>query len=88
MRTLAFIALFLGTLGPISIRAADDNDALQNVKSDTDAIWAGNGAQDSTFSAVSISMLGWSIGLAGGIAILASAINQSASDNESSSCSH
>ncbi len=64
------------------------SSALQSIKDDTTETWAGTGAKDATFTAVSMSMLGWGVGLAGGIAILASAIHQSSSSHESSSCSH
>jgi len=54
------------------------SDQLENYKKDTDAIWrTGSGAEDGTFTAISTSMLGWGIGLAAGIAILASVLHQS-----------
>jgi hypothetical protein len=71
-------------LGSFSLFADD----LQNVKTDQENLWAGSGAQDATFSAVTLSMLGWGVGLAGGIALLASAIHQSSSSHDSSSSSH
>jgi len=61
---------------------------LNSVKQDDTNLWAGTGAKDATYSAISLSMLGWGVGLAGGIALLASAINQSSSSHDSSSCSH
>lgn len=64
------------------------SDDLQNVKKDQSALWEGTGATDATFSAVSLSMVGWGVGLAGGIAIIASAIHQSSSSHDSSSSSH
>ncbi len=64
------------------------SDDLQNVKKDQEALWEGTGATDATYSAVTLSMVGWGVGLAGGIAILASAIHQSSSSHDSSSSSH
>lgn len=78
--------LLLTALFPLAAQASDD---LQNVKVDNENLWAGTGAQDATFSAVTISMLGWGLGLAGGIALIASAVHQSSSSShDTSSCSH
>ncbi len=85
MRKFVLSFLFLAICSPIAARASG---GLQSVKEETEETWAGTGAQDATFTAVSISMIGWGVGLAGGIAILASAIHQSSSSHDSSSCSH
>ncbi len=61
---------------------------LENVKKDETALWEGTGATDATYSAVTLSMVGWGVGLAAGIGILASAIHQSSSSHDSSSSSH
>ena len=79
-----FLLFLVMALTPQILQAND----LDTVKQDNANLWAGAGAQDATSSAVSISMLGWGVGLAGGIALLASAIHQSSSSHESSSCSH
>ncbi|MBM3198043.1 MAG: hypothetical protein FJZ58_02155 [Chlamydiae bacterium] len=85
MRRLVSAVTFLAVLSaPAALQAGD----LEGVKQDNTNLWAGTGAQDATFSAVSISMVGWGVGLAGGIALLASAIHQSSSSHDSSSCSH
>jgi len=84
MKKILFYSILFVTLGANGIYADD----LQNVKSDQEATWAGTGAQDATFSAVALSMLGWGVGLAGGIALIASAIHQSSSSHDSSSVSH
>lgn len=61
-------------------------DELDQYKEETDAIWqTGTGAQDGAFSAISVSMLGWGLGLAAVIAVVASVLHQS---NASSSHSH
>lgn len=85
MRRFIGLILLAVTFSPFLARASDD---LDNVKTDQQALWAGTGAQDATYSAVTISMVGWGLGLAGGIALLASAIHQSSSSHDSSSCSH
>lgn len=81
----AVLFCFLTTIFNISAAYCDD---LQNIKKDQIALWEGNGVTDATFSALSLSMVGWGVGLAGGIAILASAIHQSSSSHDSSSSSH
>ncbi|MBS0627835.1 MAG: hypothetical protein JSS09_06450 [Verrucomicrobia bacterium] len=80
--------IFFCLLTTIIASSTAYSDDLQNVKTDQEALWAGSGAQDATFNAVTLSMLGWGIGLAGGIALIASAIHQSSSSHDSSSSSH
>ena len=54
------------------------SDGLDDFEEETDSIYrTGAGSEDSTFSAISTSMLGWGIGLAIGIGILASVLHQS-----------
>ncbi|MFI5334728.1 MAG: hypothetical protein ACHQT8_06180 [Chlamydiales bacterium] len=57
----------------------------------SDALYRqGAGAEDGAFSAIGLSMFGWGIGLAAGIAILAGVLHQSKSSgaHDSSSSSH
>lgn len=84
IKKITILALAVSSFSSSALLADD----LQNVKTDQENLWAGTGAQDATFSAVTLSMLGWGVGLAGGIALLASAIHQSSSSHESSSTSH
>ena len=84
MKKNTFLCFLMAAFSVLPIYADD----LQNVKKDEAALWEGTGATDATFSAVSLSMVGWGVGLAGGIAILASAIHQSSSSHDSSSSSH
>lgn len=86
MRKFLSTCLLGALLSSTALAAA--TGSLQDVKEDLSETWAGTGAQDATFNAVSLSMLGWGTGLALGIGIIASAINQSTSSHESSSCSH
>ena len=85
MKKILFIYLLLAVCSPTIAKASS---SLDGVKKDNDNLWAGTGAQDATATAVSMSMVGWGLGLAGGIAILASAIHQSSSSHDTSSCSH
>lgn len=63
------------------------SDQLENYKKDTDSIWrTGSGAEDGTFTAISTSMLGWGIGLAAGIGILASVLHQSTAGHSHTHC--
>ena len=78
MKSLKYLAVFLVVLSPMNMCASSEVDALQQVKSDNKAIWAPvSDSQDSTYSAVSLSMLGWGLGLAIGIIILSSSISAS-----------
>jgi hypothetical protein len=53
-------------------------DELQDYAKNTDALYRpGAGAEDGGFSAISLSMFGWGIGLAAGVAILAGVLHQS-----------
>ncbi len=85
MKKILYYFFFLSICTPIAGRATG---GIQSIKEETQETWAGTGAQDATFTAVSLSMIGWGVGLAGGIAILASAMHQSSSSHDSSSCSH
>ena len=50
---------------------------INQYKEDTDNLWRrGAGAEDGAYSAISASMLGWGIGLAAAIAIVASVLHQ------------
>ncbi len=65
----------------LPLMAADNND-MADVPEQTSEVWrTGSGAQDGTFSSTSMSMLGWGVGLAAGIAIVASVIHQSSSSH-------
>jgi hypothetical protein len=62
-----------------SVHGRDD---LQDTAKNTDKLWrTGCGAHDGSFTAISTSMIGWGIGLAIGIAILAAVLRQSTSAN-------
>ncbi len=66
----------------------DDNE-MKNIPEQTDELYrTGSGAQDGMFSSVSLSMLGWGLGLAAGIAIIASVLHQSTSSSNHDTCSH
>lgn len=54
------------------------SDGLEDYREDTESLYrTGAGSEDGTFTAISTSMLGWGIGLALGIGILASVLHQS-----------
>jgi len=53
-------------------------DGLDDYKEETESLYrTGAGSEDGTFTAISTSMLGWGVGLALGIGILASVLHQS-----------
>ena len=60
------------------------SDDINQYERDTDAIWRrGAGSEDGAYTATSVSMLGWGVGLAVGIGILASVLHQSTSSAHS-----
>jgi hypothetical protein len=64
-------------------------DPLTQHQRDRDALYRqGAGAEDGGYTAISLSMLGWGIGLAGGIALLAALVHQSRSSGAHSASVH
>jgi hypothetical protein len=62
-----------------SVQGRDD---LQDTAKNTDKLWrSGSGAHDGSYTAISASMIGWGIGLAVGIAVLAAVLHQSTSSS-------
>lgn len=62
---------------------------LNEQKEATDSLWRrGAGAEDGAFTAISASMLGWGVGLAAVIAILASVLHQSSSSSGAHAHAH
>ena len=56
-------------------------------KEDTENLWkTGAGAHDGASTAISATIIGWGVGLALGIAILAAVLHQSKSDSGHSHC--
>lgn len=65
------------------------SDDINQYRIDTDSLWrSGVGAEDGAFQAISLSMLGWGVGLAAGIGILASVLHQSTSSSHAHSSGH
>lgn len=63
-----------------SSNAAFANESISDHAENTDALYresTGNGAIDGAFTATSASMIGWGVGLALGIGILAALLHQS-----------
>ncbi len=64
------------------------SDGLEDYREDTESLYrTGAGSEDGTFTAISTSMLGWGIGLAIGIGILASVLHQSTAAHSHTSTS-
>lgn len=62
---------------------------IQQLSDETDQLYrAGAGAHDGAYTALSVSMIGWGVGLAIGIALLAAALNHGSggSSAHSSTC--
>lgn len=74
-----FIAILLccALMCSSTLSHANDGD-LNQYKEDTEALYrTGSGAEEGAYSAISTSMIGWGVGLAVGIAILAGVLHQS-----------
>ncbi|MBS0604434.1 MAG: hypothetical protein JSS60_05270 [Verrucomicrobia bacterium] len=77
----------LTALTLLSLTSTAFSDELENYRKNSESIWrTGAGAEDGTFTAISTSMFGWGIGLASGIAILASVLHQSAAGHSHTHC--
>ena len=65
------------TLSSLFVQGFGEDDVNQ-YKKESDALWRrGAGAEDGAYTATSLAMLGWGLGLAAGIGILASVLHQS-----------
>jgi len=74
-RTLSAITLLFLTS---SLVADDLEDDLLSYRTNTEELYrTGSGSEDGAFTASSTSMLGWGVGLALGIGLLASVLHQS-----------
>jgi hypothetical protein len=72
-----------------SLTAPLISDELDDFRDDTESLYrTGAGSEDSTFTAISTSMLGWGIGLALGIGILASVLHQSTASSSHTTTSN
>lgn len=70
----------------LSMSSSFARDEISDTATSTDNLWrTGAGAHDGAFTAVSASMIGWGIGLAVGIALLAAALNHGSGSSGSSS---
>ena len=60
---------------------------IQQLGDQTDALYrVGAGAQDGAYTSLSTSMIGWGLGLAAGIAVLAAVLHQSKASHAHSHC--
>ncbi len=85
-RVLTCFLCFAMMIASSSVLADGD---LNQTRETTESLWRrGAGAEDGAFSAVSTSMLGWGLGLAAVIAILASVLHQSSAANGSHAHAH
>lgn len=69
--------------------SAHGADEIDQYAEDTENVWrTGAGAHDGAFTAISSSMIGWGIGLALGIAILAAVLHQSTASSGGGGSGH
>lgn len=81
--TTLLILAFLTTSVPTS--AGDTME--EGWKDDTEAVWrTGAGAHDGASTAISTSIIGWGVGLALAIAIIAAVLHQSKTETGHSHC--
>jgi len=81
-----FIPLFL-SIALLSSACPLIADDLETVQQDQDNIWrVGAGAQDGAYTSIASSMLGWGLGLAVGIGVLASVLHQSTASTAHNTC--
>lgn len=79
----ATLTILLATAPPL-LSAKED---IQQLADQTDALYrTGAGAQDGAYTSLALSMLGWGLGLAAGIAILAAVLHQSSSSHNHDHC--
>ncbi|MGH2612223.1 MAG: hypothetical protein ACRDFB_04135 [Rhabdochlamydiaceae bacterium] len=84
-----FIAMLaiLAFLSTSSTTVANDT-IEQGWKEDTENLWrTGSGAHDGASTAINATMIGWGVGLALAIAILAAVLHQSKNESGHSHCS-
>jgi hypothetical protein len=68
----------------LSTSSSFARDEISTIATETDNLWrTGAGAHDGAFTALSASMIGWGVGLAVGIALLAAALNHGTGTNTS-----
>lgn len=85
MKRLASIILITATV----MTPLWAGDSLSESTQATEELWrTGSGAHDGAYTAISTSMIGWGIGLAVGIAILAATLNHGSGSSGSSSHAH
>jgi hypothetical protein len=64
-------------------------DTVADAPKNTEKLWTtGSGAHDGSYSAISTSMIGWGVGLAVGIALLAAAFSKPSKSSSSSGHCH
>jgi hypothetical protein len=82
--TLLVMVAFLSA----SSKAVANDTAEQGWKEDDEAVWhTGSGAHDGASTAIAVKILGWGVGLALAIGILAAVLHQSHSESGHSHCS-
>ena len=78
--TAILAAALIVTSSPFYAR---QNEDIQTLGDQTDALYrTGAGAQDGAYTSLGTSMIGWGLGLAVGIAILAGVLHQSKVSHE------
>jgi hypothetical protein len=74
------LAILLGWTSPVLFSSA--RESIQDNTTYTDALYRqGSCAIDGAWTATSVSMIGWGVGLAAGIGILAAVLHQSKASN-------
>ena len=82
-----FVTSFLVVALLLTSSEGTASDTLNDWKEDTENLWrTGSGAHDGSTTAIATSIIGWGVGLALGIAILAAVLHQSKAGSGHSHC--
>ncbi len=76
--TLSLLPFLIASTPLMARCSGGESESISELPQMTDNIYRpGNSAQDGAYTALSLSMLGWGVGLAAGIGVLAAVLHQS-----------
>ena len=82
-----FLSILLCTTTLLSTAYLPADEDINILAEQTDELYrVGAAAQDGAYTSLSLSMLGWGLGIITGIGVLASVLSQSTSSNSHESC--
>jgi hypothetical protein len=82
-----FLPLLLSSALVLSTTHIRCDEDINIISEETDALYrTGAGAQDGAYTSLGLSMLGWGLGLAAGIGLLAALLHQSTGSSQHETC--